>query len=84
MKNIDLRTYIVEKQQGDCSDKLWKKGEGFVLYDKNDNVVAIEGYGSYANFHHNFGENSVSGVYSDYDTNFDEYGSRTKLFFRVQ
>ena len=82
MKNFDLAEHLYRKGIDD-SDRLWNKGKEFTLIDDNNKPILIEEYGSYVNLHHNFG-GSGDHAYSDYDENFDSYGSRRKLFFRVQ
>ncbi len=82
MKSFDLAEYMFQKGKS-LSDKLWNKGKEFTLFDENNKPVQLEEYGSYANLYHNFG-GSVEHAYSDYNENIDEYGSRRKLFFRVQ
>lgn len=80
MKNF--AEYMHQKGR-ERSDVLWNKGKEFNLIDENNKPVQIEEYGSYFNLNHKFGGNGDH-AYSDYDENTDNYGSRRKLFFRVQ
>ena len=82
MKKFDFAENMYQKGIEDF-DTLWNKGQEFTLIDDDNKPIQLEEYGSYVNLHHNFG-GSVEHAYSDYDENFDSYGSRRKLFFRVQ
>ncbi len=84
MENFDLVEYIIEKGKS-SSDVLWNQGRVFTLHDENQNPIEIEEFGSYVDHHQNIKvSDNNNGVYDDYDTNIDEYGSRPRLFFRVQ